>query len=46
MTTLAVYVEKLSFRYRSLDDEPQQKRQKSIPAADFPEQEINLGMKI
>jgi len=32
-TPPAVYVEKLSFRYRSLDDEPQQKRQKSAPEA-------------
>src|SRR6266513_2045410 len=33
-TTPAVYVEKLSFRYRSLDDEPQPKRKKtSAPVA-------------
>lgn len=30
----AVYVEKLSFRYRSLDDEPQPKRKASAPAAE------------
>src|SRR5215472_1819713 len=33
-TPLAVYVEKLSFRYRSLDDEPQSKRKASLPAAE------------
>jgi energy-coupling factor transporter ATP-binding protein EcfA2 len=33
-TPPAVYVEKLSFRYRSLDDEPQQKRQKSTLAVE------------
>jgi energy-coupling factor transporter ATP-binding protein EcfA2 len=30
----AVYVEKLSFRYRSLDDEPQPKRKAGAPAAE------------
>jgi energy-coupling factor transporter ATP-binding protein EcfA2 len=30
-TPPAVFVEKLSFRYRSLDDDPQTKRQKSAP---------------
>src|SRR5947208_14983583 len=30
-TPPAVFVEKLSFRYRSLDDEPQPKRQKNAP---------------
>lgn len=30
----AAYVEKLSFRYRSLDDEPQPKRKASAPAAE------------
>src|SRR6266567_6459205 len=33
----AVFVEKLSFRYRSLDDEPQPKRQKSVPVAQLSE---------
>ncbi len=33
-TPPAVYVEKLSFRYRSLDDEPQPKRQRSAPEAE------------
>src|SRR5947199_853090 len=33
-TPPAVFVEKLSFRYRSLDDEPQPKRQKSAPEAE------------
>ena len=33
-TPPAVFVEKLSFRYRSLDDEPQPKRQKSAPDAE------------
>jgi energy-coupling factor transport system ATP-binding protein len=33
-TPPAVFVERLSFRYRSLDDEPQSKRQKSAPAAE------------
>jgi energy-coupling factor transport system ATP-binding protein len=31
---LAVYVEKLSFRYRSIDDGPQSKRKASTPAAE------------
>ena len=30
-TPPAVFVEKLSFRYRSLDDDPQPKRKKSVP---------------
>lgn len=34
LTPPAVYVEKLSFRYRSLDDEPQPKRKASAPAAE------------
>jgi energy-coupling factor transport system ATP-binding protein len=34
LTPPAVYVEKLSFRYRSLDDEPQPKRRASAPAAE------------
>ncbi len=33
-TPPAVFVEKLSFRYRSLDDEPQPKRQKNTPDAE------------
>ena len=33
-TPPAVFVEKLSFRYRSLDEEPQPKRKKSTPAAE------------
>src|SRR5689334_1272322 len=35
LTPPAVYVEKLSFRYRSLDDEPQPKRKASAPAVDL-----------
>jgi energy-coupling factor transport system ATP-binding protein len=34
-TPPAMYVEKLSFRYRSLDDEPQPKRKASAPAAEL-----------
>jgi energy-coupling factor transport system ATP-binding protein len=33
-TPPAVFVEKLSFRYRSLDDEPQPKRQKNVPKSE------------
>jgi energy-coupling factor transport system ATP-binding protein len=33
-TPPAVFVEKLSFRYRSLDDEPQPKRQKNAPKSE------------
>src|SRR5690348_2787189 len=35
LTAPAVYVEKLSFRYRSLDDEPQPKRKASAPAVEL-----------
>jgi energy-coupling factor transport system ATP-binding protein len=35
LTPPAVYVEKLSFRYRSLDDEPQPKRKASAPAVEL-----------
>src|SRR5438045_9539918 len=34
----AVYVDKLSFRYRSLDDEPEPGRKKATPGAESPEQ--------
>jgi energy-coupling factor transport system ATP-binding protein len=36
-TPPAVYVEKLSFRYRSLDDEPQTKRKAGTPVSESPE---------
>jgi energy-coupling factor transport system ATP-binding protein len=36
-TTPAVFVEKLSFRYRSLDDEPQPKRKTNTPVAQLSE---------
>src|SRR5438105_4681421 len=35
---LAVYVDKLSFRYRSLDDEPEPGRKRATPGAESPEQ--------
>src|SRR6266446_7388807 len=37
-TAPAVYVDKLSFRYRSLDDDPQPKHAAAAPAAEPPEQ--------
>jgi len=37
-TAPAVHVDKLSFRYRSLDDDPQPKRTAAAPAAEPPEQ--------
>src|SRR5258708_20093644 len=37
-TAPAVHIDKLSFRYRSLDDDPQPKRTAAAPTAEPPEQ--------
>jgi len=41
-TPPAVFVEKLSFRYRSLDDEPQPKRKRSVPETETIELPLTL----
>ncbi|MGZ6366110.1 MAG: ABC transporter ATP-binding protein [Ktedonobacteraceae bacterium] len=41
-TPPAVFVEKLCFRYRSLDDDPQQKRKKGVPETDTIELPMTL----